>query len=185
MSEEKTTGLLLQSIPYLGQTRILKILTPQSGLISLLTRRDIASIFTTPFVFAEWVYKEKSQREIHPLNDATLLDDLSTLKKDYSHLLAAAQIAQDLLRTQLPGKACHEPFALALACLRKLPLFQEPATLLAMFRLKLLSLEGLISDLPPMLERLLHAKSFNDLASLPKDQQVCREADLLFEQSLT
>ena len=183
MTEEKTIGLLLQSIAYLGQTRILKVLTPETGLISFLTKKRIGSVFTTPFVYAEWVYR-KTTKEIYLLNDATLLDDLSGLKKDYLHLSAAGQIAQDLLRTQLPGKSCHEPFALALACLRKLPLFKDPLVLLAVFRLKLLSLEGLVSDLPAPLKSLLHAKSFSALASQAFDPQTCCEAALLFEQTL-
>jgi recombinational DNA repair protein (RecF pathway) len=183
MSEEKTPGLLLQSIAYLGQKRILKVLTPECGILSFLANRNTAAVFTTPFIYAEWVY-EKSQREIYLLRDATLLDDLSALKKEYSHLVAAGQIAQDLLRTQLPGKACPEPFTLALACLRKLPLFQESAPLLAMFRLKLLFAEGLLSELPPPLSALLHTKSFSALAVLPENKEVCRQADLLFEESL-
>ena len=182
MTEEKATGLLLQAIPYLGQKRILKVLTPEMGLLSFLAQRSIAPVFTTPFVYAEWVYK-KNQRDIYPLRDASLLDDLSTLKQNYSHVTAAGQMAQDLLRTQFPNKPCPELFSLTLACFRKLSLFQDPALLLAMFRLKLLSLEGLISDLPSPLSALLCTKSFAGLASQPKDPQVCEQANLLFQES--
>jgi DNA repair protein RecO len=183
MTAEKTTGLLFHSIVYLGQKRILKVLTPETGLLSFLAKRAIAPVFTTPFVFAEWVYQKK-ERELYPLNDASLFDDLSLLKKSYPHLLAAGQIAQDLLRTQLPGKPCPELFTLALACLRKLPLFPDPAPLLSMFRLKLLFLEGLISDVPAPLEPLLHAKSFSALASRPLTPDTCAQVDRLFEESL-
>ncbi len=183
MTEEKTTGLLLQSIPYLGQKRILKVLTADSGLLSFFTKGKLSPVLATPFVFAEWVF-QKTQKELYPLTDATLLDDLSHLKKDYPSLLAAGQLANDLLRTQVPGGDAQGPLTLALACLRKLPLFKEPAILLAAFRLKLLALEGLIDDLPPPLQELLAAKSFAHLASLSKDEQVCREVDLLFEEKL-
>ena len=179
---ERTDGLLLHSIPYLGQQRILKVLTPETGLLSFLAKKSIVPIFTTPFVYAEWIY-EKNNREIYPLRDASLLDELSGLKQNYPHLSAAGKIAQDLLRTQLPNKSCPELFALALACLRKLPLFQEPEILLAMFRLKLLSLEGLLSEVSDPLSDLLHAKSFAALAALPKDAANCRQVDLLFEES--
>jgi len=181
MIEEKTAGILLQAIPYLGQKRILKILTPEEGLLSFIAQRSIAPVFTTPFVYAEWVYK-KNQRELYPLNDATLLDDLAALKQTYAHVTAAGQMAQDLLRTQLPNKSCPELFALTLACFRKLPLFQDPNLLLAMFRLKLLSSEGLISELPTPLTELLHTKSFNALAAQPNDPHACHQAHLLFEE---
>jgi recombinational DNA repair protein (RecF pathway) len=185
ISTEKITGLLLQSIPYLGQKKILKILTPENGLLSCFATKRIDPILTTPFLLGEWVYM-KNQRDIHPLIDATLIDDLSALKVNYQHLTTAGQIAQDLLRTQLPGKVAHEPLSLALACLRKLPLFQEPEILLATFRLKLLFLEGLLSfELPLPLTNLLLAKSFNRLASLPKEEQIYRQVDLLFEESLS
>ena len=183
MSAEKTAGLLLQSIPYLGQKRILKILTPETGLLTFMAKRNTAAALTTPFALAEWVY-EKQEREIHPLQDGTILDDLASLKQEYACLTAAGRLAQDLLRTQLPGKAAHEVFALALACFRKLPLFRQPDVLVAAFRLKLLALEGLVSDLPPALGALLHAKSFLGLASFPKEERVCREVDRLFEELL-
>ena len=50
--------------------------------------------------------------------------------------------AQDLLRTQLPGKPAEAPFELAVACLRKIDIFAHPEVLIAAFRLKLLAVEG-------------------------------------------
>jgi len=173
----------LQSIPYLGQKKIIRVLSPESGLLSLFVLKRMSPILTTPFLLGEWVYR-KGQKEIQQLTDAGLLDDLSALKTNYSHLAIAGLIAQDLLRTQFPGKAAHEPFALALACLRKLPQFCEPATLLAAFRLKLLFLEGLLSDVPLHLEPLLQAKSFHTLASLPKQEHFYAEIALLFEEAI-
>jgi len=180
--EEKTTGLLLHSFPYLGGKRILKVLTPETGLLSFFAKRSAPPVLTTPFVYAEWVYK-KNSRDIYLLEDASLLDDLALLKQTYPHVLAAGKIAQDLLRTQLPNKPCPELFSLTLACLRKLPLFHDPSSLLAMFRIKLLFLEGLISELSPSLSALLQTKSFTALATEPMDGDVCQNVDLLFQES--
>ncbi len=132
----KTTGLLLQSIPYLGQKKILKVLTPEQGLLSFFAKKSAL----TPFCLAEWVYF-KSHKEVHSLRDTTLLDSLLELRQDYSTLTAAGAIVQDLLRTQLPNKKA--PFALVCAYLKKLPL--NPPLLAASFRLKLLHHEGLLS----------------------------------------
>lgn len=136
MTEEKTQGLLLQSIPYLGKKKILKVLTPQ-GLLTLMAK----STSLTPFCIAEWVYR-KTQKEIFSLVDSTLLDPLLHLRESYSLLSTAGSMAQALLRTQLPNKPA--PFALACAYLKKLPL--NPPILSASFTLKLLLHEGLLSS---------------------------------------
>jgi len=184
--EEKTTGLLLQTIPYLKGQRILKILTPEQGLVTLLAYRKITSALTTPFVWAEWVYTS-STRPMVPLKDGTLLDDLRALKENFARLSVAGQIASDLLRTQMPGKAASEPLALALACLRKLPIFQEPRVLRTAFRLKLLNAEGMLHDddlTSPFLQTLGCSRSFQELATLPFEEREMAKADALFAERL-
>lgn len=133
---ETTHGLLLQSIPYLGKKKILKVLAPELGLISLITSKHAPA----PFCIGEWVYK-KAQREIFSLQECSILDPLLHLRNDYTTLSAAGFIAQDLLHTQFPNK--RAPYALAYAYLKKLP--ENPAMLAASFRLKLLIHEGLLS----------------------------------------
>lgn len=144
MTEEKTPGLLLQAIPYLGQQKILKIFTPGSGLISMVSKRVKNTALVSPFCLAEWVYK-KGNRDIYPLVDGSLIDGLYDLRKSYESLSAAGLIAQDLLRTQMPGKQSHELFALSCALFQKLPSFKHPEILVALFRLKMLLHEGLLS----------------------------------------
>ena len=183
MSEEKSSGLLLQAIPYLGNKKILKVLT-ESGLVTLMTSSKSLSSLSTPFVWAEWVY-EKERRDIYSLKDGTLLDDLASLKEDYKRLIAAGSIAQDLLRTQLPGKLAKDVLALSLACLRKLPLFSEPLILIGAFRLKLLAAEGLLDpEENPLFQPLLLSRSFSQLASIPMDSKLLHQIDLFFEEQL-
>lgn len=147
MAEEKTLGVLLQAIPYLGRKRILKVFTPESGLLSLMANASISSAFSAPFCIAEWVYR-KGNRDIHSLQDASLIDGLLDLKKDFATLSAAGSMAQDLLRSQLPGKKGNALYTLLCACLAKLPIFANPQILAASFRLKLLLHEGLLSLQP-------------------------------------
>lgn len=134
-----TVGLLLQSIPYLGKSQILKVFTPDQGLIALFSRKTTL----TPFLLAEWVFR-KSSKEMHSLQECTLIDPLFSLKSSYSTLSCAGCIAQDLLRTQLPQKKAPELFDLTLFYLQKLTL--APELLAASFRLKLLWHEGLLSE---------------------------------------
>jgi len=181
MKEEKIVGLLLQSIPYLGNKKILKVLTPE-GLLSFISGKKALTALTMPFAWAEWVYKG-NKKEIQFLQDGTMLDDLSVLKENYAGLSMAGQMAQDLLRTQMPGKPATEAITLTLACFRKMHLFSEPRILLAAFRLKLLHCEGLIGiEEAPAFEMLLLSRSFAQLASLPKEEKLLQQIDLLFEE---
>lgn len=143
MREEKTEGILLQTIPYLGQKKILKILSQNDGLLSLFVQNRSHLPFTNPFLIAEWVYSRKSSA-IHSLKDVSLLQDLSDLRIHYETLNHAGQIAQDILRTQLSEKKGHGPYALVTAYLSKLPHVANPEVLVASFRLKLLMHDGLL-----------------------------------------
>lgn len=184
--EEKTSGLLLQSFPYLSSHRILKVLTPKAGLVTFMARFGASkkAALTTPFLLADWIYT-KDKKEIHTLTDASLVDHFSDLKQTYERLEAAGKIAQDLLRTQLPGKPAEAPFELAVACLRKLAAFAHPEVLAAAFRLKLLILEGLFNPAEnPLLEQLASAKSFAELAALAPNAELFKKIDCLFENVL-
>lgn len=142
--QHRSVGLLLQTIPYLGEHRILKILTAAHGLISLMAKHVYAKKYaglTTPFLYAEWIYSQ-TNRDLYAFKDATLIYDLPDLKTDYRCLAAAGAIAQDLLRTQLPEKSAETPLSLALAYLNKLPAFDDPQSAALSFRLKLLRYEG-------------------------------------------
>lgn len=148
----RSQGLLLHSLPYLESHRILKIFTPDQGLITLMARfaaskKSRMSALSTPFLLGEWVYAQ-DKREIHLLKDGTIYEDFAQLKDDYESLLAAGQIAQDLLKTQMPGKEAPLLFNLAASFFRRLPQAPNPAMLAASFRLKLLALEGLIHPAP-------------------------------------
>ena len=141
MEEEKTEGLLLQATPLLGSQKILKVLTSQGGMISLVVKKKELESFTTPFLIGEWVY-QKGKKEIHTLKDATLYSDLAFLKLDYASIFFAGQIAQELLKTQYPEKNGTALYSLTCAYLRKSPEFIQKETLLASFRLKLFLHDG-------------------------------------------
>lgn len=177
-----TPGLLLQAIPYLGQKKILKIFTAEHGLLSLFATTTKLS----PFCIAEWVYR-KSNREIHTLQDATLLDPLLELRTDYNTLTAAGAIAQDLLRTQFPDKSAPDLYALTCLYLKKLP--ANPHIFAASFRLKLLLHEGLLSSDPepsftPAEWELVETLAFARQVSQIQEQTAAplRKIELLFEE---
>lgn len=143
---ERHVGILLQALPYLGH-RILKIFTPDAGLLTLMAKHVKAkdAAHTMPFCRAEWVFR-KTRSDIYPLKEAKLLDPLSSLREQYSTLMNAGSIASDLLRSQLPHRSAQLLYDLLLASLTHLP--RNPAAIAQSFRLKLLQFEGMLSLRP-------------------------------------
>ena len=188
---EKFQGLLLQSTPYLNGAKILKVFSAENGLTSLIAKsveKKGWSSLTTPFCIAEWVIK-KGRSDLHTLQDAHLLDPLSILKQDFTLLSTAGEIAQELIRSQLPSKRGGELYPLTLAYLKKLPL--SPATLLASFRLKLLLWEGLLSPSEPTLQTdeslfqtLAFAKTFGEMTQLSVPESLHTKIKKLLEERL-
>lgn len=140
---EKQEGILLHTISYLGRHRILKILTPDAGLISLFAKQVAFKRlgWATPFCKAEWVF-ERKQSDLFSLKDASLLDAFAPLRTQYNIIMAAGSIASDLISSQLPQKSCPALYALTAAYLQHVP--HNPTALAHSFRLKLLQCEGLL-----------------------------------------
>lgn len=185
MHEKKIEGLLLQTIPYLGNQKILKVLTPEEGLLTLMSKKKSLEPLTQPFLIAEWVYR-RGKGEIHSLVDATLLNDLADLRKDYTILATAGQIAQDLLKTQWPEKPGSGPYLLATSFLQKISL--NPETLLASFRLKLLLHDGHIGEEThpfsqqeqEIVHQLTIARQFSFLQNLKIEKSLQEKIEKLF-----
>lgn len=144
MTQEKSVGLLLQTIPYLGTGRILKVFTREAGLISLFTKKKNLGSLASPFCTGEWVYK-KGQGDLFSLKDASLIDPLLDLRQSFASISAAGCIAQDILKSQMPEQAVPALYELASSYFKKLSEFAQPEILSMSFRLKLLLHEGLLS----------------------------------------
>lgn len=160
---EEREGILLQSIPYLENRRILKVFTKDAGLLPLIASTKKAP-FAIPFCRAEWVYRISSS-DLHSLKDASLLDPMLSLKQSFDLIEAAGSIAGDLLRSQLPHKASHGLYELLLASLSHLP--RNPKAVAQSFRLKLLQFEGLLRLQPSCVQ------CENPASTLAQGESVC------------
>lgn len=145
--EETSRGILLSATPYLGQKKILKVFTAEFGLMTLMAKSSKQTQLTAPFCIGEWVYR-KSQREIYPLVDGSLLDPLDTIRSSYDILTGAGAMANDLLRSQLPLKPSLKLYDLLSLYLRKIAESSHPHSIAASFRIKLLLHDGLLSLRP-------------------------------------
>ena len=188
MTHERSIGLLLQSIPYLSSHRILKVLTPDAGLLTFMARFAASkrASLTTPFLLGEWLYI-KDKKELHSLHDANSLEDFAALKRLRPPLCR---------RPNRPGPSPHpaprqirpSPLRARHRLLPQTPPLPAPPPLLTAFRLRLLLVEGLL-DLPlppdeqPLFDQLLFSKSFSHLAALPVVPSLFKKIDSLFENS--
>jgi DNA repair protein RecO len=136
MNEEKTEGILLQTIPYLGRKNIFKVFTQEHGLLSLIAKK----IELQPFCVAEWVYIVKPQG-LFSLTDFTIIDPLLELRKSFPIITAAGRMGREILQSQMPGKQGNL-YLLLRAYFQKLPLVQNVGPLVASFLLKRLFHDG-------------------------------------------
>ncbi|MEN9654853.1 MAG: hypothetical protein RL235_965 [Chlamydiota bacterium] len=183
---QRTSGVLLTSVPYLGKARILKVFTPEHGLIGCIAKRSIDPAFTTPFCIGEWVYAQ-GRKELHYLVDATIIEPLTTLKTRYDLVETAGLIAYDLLQTQLPAKRAEELFRLACVYLLHLHKAKHPKVLWLSFRLKLLTLEGVFDpalETDEALKKLAQCKRASELFGWHYDNSTDSKVHLLFNKFL-
>ena len=175
MSENKTEGIILKMIPYKDHHRIIQILTPDSGIISLLAKgvsRPKMQALLSPLTQLEIVYRKKGS-DLYFFKEGFVIEHHHFLRERWDLLESAGKIASALLHSQFPEKAAPDLYLLLIACLKHLPYFQEPVTVIALFYLKLLTHEGVIAWEQPALfplsysqeawnklKNLAHAKSF-------------------------
>lgn len=147
MSEERVEGIVLRITPYKDRHRIVTLFSPQTGMVSLLAKRVSTPekmVLLSPFSCIEAVIFKK-QSDLYSFKDGSLLEDHLFLRKKWSCLEIAGKMAQILLHSQLPGKSSPLLYALFKACLKQLPYFEDPSSLLLFFYLKLLTHEGILS----------------------------------------
>ncbi len=145
--QESVEGVVLKSLLFKENHRIVTLFTKQSGLISFIAKRVKSPekmALLTPLSQIE-VICEKKQSDLYLLQDATLISDHLFLREKWDYLETAGKMGSLLLQSQMAGKPAPLLYALFTACLKQLPLFEEPITLLLLFHLKLLTHEGVLS----------------------------------------
>lgn len=141
MKEERVEGIVLKSLEYKERHRIITLFTLEAGIMSLIVK---GLGLTSPFCQAEYLYL-KGKSDLYRFQDGTLVDAHLELRNELKTLQAAGEMAQAVLRSQMPGKPAPQLYSLLISCLKQLPSFADPSSLIAAFHLKLLSHEGVIA----------------------------------------
>src|SRR3990167_1354425 len=147
MKEEKGEGIILHSLEFKEQERIVSIFTPHSGIISLivkqLSKKNLTLVnLTTPFCQIEFIYR-KGKSDLYRFIDGTILDLHLPLRQSLPHLIYGGKMLQAIRSTQFPGKPAPFLYQLLLSYIKKLPIYVKPESLYSSFQLKLLKHEGL------------------------------------------
>lgn len=149
MNDAKTEGIVLKTVPFKENDRILSLFTPDYGVISLyvrgLSKKNTALInLTTPLCRAEYLFRKK-RSDLYHFIDGSIIDLHLPLRRSYHHLASAGKMVQAISKSQMPGKSGKRLYQLLSAYLKKLPETSFPETFWASFALKLLKHEGLLS----------------------------------------
>jgi DNA repair protein RecO (recombination protein O) len=146
MHEERVEGIILRVTPYKDRHRVVTLFTPQSGMVTFLAKKVSTpekTALLSPFSCIEAVMFKK-QSDLYHFKEGALLEGHLFLRTKWTILEMAGKMAQILLHSQLPGKSSPLLYALFKACLKQLPLFEDPSSLLLFFYLKLLTHEGIL-----------------------------------------
>ncbi|NLJ69895.1 MAG: DNA repair protein RecO [Clostridiaceae bacterium] len=145
MSFIKTKGFVIQSIAYRDSNRLLKILTPEHGLITCSaqgakSKKSTLRIASSPFVFAE--YELFYYRERYRVQAANVIDAFLPLMEDIKRLTCISHLAElvlDVLRDNSKGKTSYPFWAYASY---KITTDQDPVLVTNLAQLKYLSEQG-------------------------------------------
>jgi DNA repair protein RecO len=147
MSEIKTEGIILKITPYKDHHRVIQILTPDQGILSFLAKgvsNPKLQSLLSPLTQLEVVYRKKLS-DLCYFKEGFIIESHHFLRTRWELLESAGKIAGAILQTQFPEKAAPDLYRLLIACLKQLPLFRHPSTVVVLFYLKLLTHEGVIS----------------------------------------
>ncbi len=147
MSITTTRAIVLRSVPFKDNQKILTLFSKQLGILSMILKglspkKSFLLSFGEVFCEAEFTFTKK-RSDLVIFTEGTILSLHLPLREALSHLQIATALTQAILRSQLPGKPDPELYALLSCFLKQIPLFSQPAPLLACFYLKFLMQEGI------------------------------------------
>ena len=175
MSHESSKALVLRSLFFKDNQKILTLFSERFGLISLVMKGCSAPLkgsLSEPFCEAEFFFT-KGSSDLRKYHDGSIIDLHLHLRNKLSYLKTASAMTKAVLTSQLPEKHSPHLYALLSSFLKQVPHFPFQETLLACFYLKFLRHEGLYHKdclLPSIsveeqqtLAKLAYLQSFDEL----------------------
>ena len=151
IQEEKDEGITLRSIPYKERSRIITVFFKHFGLTSLLIhglskKNSFLLSLSSPFCVGEFVFK-KNKGDFFTFKEGKVIDNLFSLRKNFSSISFSTKLSKAILRSQLPQKN-WELYSLFKTYLQKMGLFSNKEALYYSFILKMMKKEGFLHLFP-------------------------------------
>jgi DNA repair protein RecO len=167
MSHESSKALVLRSLFFKDNQKILTLFSERFGLISLVMKGCSAKgSLSEPFCEAEYFFT-KGSSDLRKYHDGSIIDLHLPLRNKLSYLKTASTMTKAVLTSQLPEKHSPHLYGLLSSFLKQVPHFPSQETLLSCFYLKFLRHEG-----------LYHKDCFLDSISLEERQVLAKLAYL-------
>jgi len=143
---EEVEGIVLKTLPYQENKRIISVFT-ENGILQFIVTLSSSNThllsLTTPLSHALFIYQPRSS-QLHLFKEGSLLSSHLDYSRSYQHLETAMVLIQTILSSQLPGKSAPLLYKLLHVYLKNLTSCPEPKVLASSFILKTLLHEGLI-----------------------------------------
>lgn len=145
----QTRALVLGSIPHKELNQILSLFSPTLGRISVYMRNTKKSVIEqgalcSALTVGEFTIRQ-TRTDLYRFEEGKALNLHFPLRKEYPLLETALLCLKSLKEGVWRGAPSPELFHLTLKILERIPYFTQPQTALALFRIKLLKHEGLLS----------------------------------------
>lgn len=152
MIQESSKAIVLRSLFFKDNQKIVTLFSERFGIISLLMKgvsHPPKNSLSEPFCEAEYFFS-KGTSDLRKYQDASILDLHLHLRSRLPYLKTASSMVKALLSTQLPEKASPALYLVFASFLKQIPLFPCQEPLLSCFYLKFLKHEGLYHESEPL-----------------------------------
>lgn len=144
---ERTEGVILTTLDFQDYDQILKVFTPENGIVKFIFKRAKSQktrqgAILAPLSRAEFHYV-RGKGEFHKCREVCMLNPHLSLRQELTWLQTGCEMLQIILQSQMEDKPAPALYKLLISYLEKIPLMTDPHVLISSLRLKVLRHDGL------------------------------------------
>jgi DNA repair protein RecO (recombination protein O) len=144
---ERTEGVILTTLNFQEYDQILKVFTPEQGVVKFIFKRALShkgrqGAVLAPLSRAEFHYI-KGKGEFNKCREVCMLNPHLSLRQELAWLQTGCEMLQIILQSQVEQKSAPALYKLLISYLEKIPLMTDPQVLVSSLRLKILRHDGL------------------------------------------
>lgn len=144
---ERTEGVILSTLDFQDYDQILKVFTPENGVVKFIFKRAQShkgrqGAILAPLSRAEFHYI-KGKGEFYKCREVCMLNPHLALRQELHWLQSGCEMLQIILQSQVEQKGAPALYKLLISYLEKIPVMADRHVLAASLRLKVLRHDGL------------------------------------------